>query len=72
MLDTIAMIAGEGAEAILLPQVSAARILPRLPRDVGVPVLSSVGLSVDVVAEIIGRSHEVRPGNAGYAAGRNQ
>ena len=72
VLETIAMIARDGAEAILLPQVSAARILPRLPPDVGVPVLSSVRLSVDVVAEIIGRNHKVRPGDAGYAARRNQ
>jgi Asp/Glu/hydantoin racemase len=68
VLQTIAMTAREGADAILLPQVSVARIMPRLPGDVGVPVLSSVPLSVEAVAELIGRNRGVQPGDAGCSA----
>jgi len=42
-------------DVLVLGQASMARALPRLPADLGVPVLSSPSLAVEKVKEVLGR-----------------
>jgi Asp/Glu/hydantoin racemase len=42
-------------DLIILAQASMARALPRLPKDLGVPVLTSPSLAVEKVKEVLGR-----------------
>jgi aspartate/glutamate racemase len=50
VLDTITVLAAQGAEAILLPQPSTARVTRKVPRDLGIAVLSSLDATVNHVA----------------------
>jgi hypothetical protein len=42
-------------DLIILAQASMARALPRLPGDLGVPVLTSPSLAVEKVKEVLGQ-----------------
>jgi len=53
VLNTITTSMREGAEAILLPQPSIARVTKKLPDDLGIPVLSSVDATANYVADIL-------------------
>ena len=57
LLGAIERLEGQGADAIVLAQVSMARILPRLEGRARVPVFSSLHTSLDAIrAELAGRN----------------
>jgi Asp/Glu/hydantoin racemase len=54
LLDTVSDLEAQGAAAVVLAQVSMARVLPKLEGRVGVPVLSSLHTSLSAVREALG------------------
>jgi aspartate/glutamate racemase len=53
VLDAIAAASQQGVDAVLLPQVSVARVMKALPIAPNVPVLSSAHLSAETVLQIL-------------------
>jgi Asp/Glu/hydantoin racemase len=54
LLDAVSRLEGRGVSAIVLAQVSMARVLPKLDGRVGVPVLSSLHTSLEAIRGALG------------------
>lgn len=55
LIDAVRDLAATGVDAIVLAQVSMARILPQIPKDITVPVLSSLPVSLDSIRAELAR-----------------
>lgn len=58
LLESVSRLAACGVSAIVLAQVSMARVLPQLDGRVRVPVLSSLHTSLEAIREALGRRAE--------------